>query len=56
MVHRARKRFAGALVDEVLNSLNPPTQEHLEEELRDLGLLEYCRPALEQRRNGGGAR
>jgi RNA polymerase sigma-70 factor (ECF subfamily) len=52
LLHRARERFADALLDEVVHSLDRPTQEQLEQELIDLGLLEYCRPAL-QRRNCG---
>ena len=42
-----RDKFADLLLDEVVNSLDRPTPDHLEEELIDLGLLEYCRPALE---------
>jgi RNA polymerase sigma-70 factor (ECF subfamily) len=48
-LHRARERFADLVLDEVLHSLDHPTVEHLEQELIDLGLLEYCRPALERR-------
>jgi RNA polymerase sigma-70 factor (ECF subfamily) len=55
ILHRARKRFADALLDEVLHSLEWPTEEHLEQELTDLGLLEYCRPALRRRGRGGEA-
>ena len=40
MLHRARERFAGVLVNEVMHSLNPPTEEHLAEELIALGLLD----------------
>ena len=48
MLHRARERFAQLLLDEVANSLDQPTREEIENELIELGLLEYCRPALEQ--------
>jgi hypothetical protein len=37
------------LLDEVRHSLENPEADHLEEELIELGLLEYCRPALERR-------
>jgi RNA polymerase sigma-70 factor (ECF subfamily) len=55
LLHRARDHFAAALLDEVVQSLDTPTQECLEEELLELGLLDYCRTALE-RRGSGGAR
>ena len=48
MVHRARDEFAKLLFDEVANTLDQPTRADIEEELSDLGLLEYCRPALER--------
>jgi RNA polymerase sigma-70 factor (ECF subfamily) len=47
-LHRAREKFADLLLDEVTHSLEDPTAEHLEQELVDLGLLDYCRPALER--------
>jgi RNA polymerase sigma-70 factor (ECF subfamily) len=46
ILHRARKQFAALLLDEVTQSLENPTQHDLEDELAELGLLEYCRPAL----------
>jgi RNA polymerase sigma-70 factor (ECF subfamily) len=49
MLHRARKLFADYLLDDVIQSLHRPTQDELEQELADLGLLDYCRPALERR-------
>jgi RNA polymerase sigma-70 factor (ECF subfamily) len=52
-LHRARERFADALLDEVLHSLDRPTEDQLEQELIDLGLLDYCRPALRRRGRGG---
>lgn len=51
---RARARFAELLVDEVARSLGSPAPDELEQELIDLGLLRYCRPALLRRRRGGG--
>jgi RNA polymerase sigma factor (sigma-70 family) len=47
LVYRARRKFAEFLVGEVANSLENP-QAQLEDELVELGLLDYCRPALEQ--------
>jgi RNA polymerase sigma-70 factor (ECF subfamily) len=52
-LHRARDRFADLLLDEVAQSLEFPTREEVEEELRDLNLLAYCQPALT--RSGRGA-
>jgi RNA polymerase sigma factor (sigma-70 family) len=46
-IRRARKQFAMLLIDEVGHSLAAPTPETVSEELAELGLLEYCRPALE---------
>jgi RNA polymerase sigma-70 factor (ECF subfamily) len=52
ILHRARRRFAEALLDEVAHSLDGPTEERLEQELTELGLLDYCRPALGRRGRG----
>jgi DNA-directed RNA polymerase specialized sigma24 family protein len=46
LLHRARGKFAKILLDEVRASLENPPPDQLEEELVDLGLLEYCRPTL----------
>jgi RNA polymerase sigma-70 factor (ECF subfamily) len=51
-LHRARDRFADFLLDEIRHSLDDPTPDRLEEELRDLGLYDYCRPALDRVRAG----
>jgi len=51
-LHRARDLFAGLLVEEVARSLEPATPDTVEEELRDLSLLDYCRPALDRYRGG----
>jgi len=49
ILHRAREKFAALLLDEVAHSLASPTDEGIAEELVELGLLDYCRPALERR-------
>lgn len=49
ILHRARTKFAELLLDEVAHSLDAPGQGAVEEELADLGLLEFCRPVLQQR-------
>jgi RNA polymerase sigma-70 factor (ECF subfamily) len=45
-LHRARQRFAGLLVEEVKASLASTDPSLLEQELIELGLLDYCRLAL----------
>jgi RNA polymerase sigma-70 factor (ECF subfamily) len=47
-LQRARAAYADLLLAEVARSLETPTREQLEQELADLNLLEYCRPALER--------
>lgn len=47
-LHRAREKFAELLVDEVAQTLVDPTLADLEQELIDVDLYEYCRPALER--------
>ena len=42
----------GVDVKEVARSLEGATAERIEQELQDLGLLEYCRPALERHEDG----
>jgi RNA polymerase sigma-70 factor (ECF subfamily) len=49
-LHRAREKFADLLLDEVTHSLDNPTREDLIQELVELRLLDYCRPALERRK------
>jgi RNA polymerase sigma-70 factor (ECF subfamily) len=49
LLQRARERFADCLLDEVAQSLEEAAPERLEAELRELGLLAYCRPALRRR-------
>ena len=45
-LYHARQKFEVLLLDDVASSLEVPTFENLEEELRDLGLLDRCRSAL----------
>lgn len=45
MLHRARDKFTELLLDEIVQSLSEPTQERIDQELIELGLAEYCRPA-----------
>jgi RNA polymerase sigma-70 factor (ECF subfamily) len=54
-LHRARQRFADLLLEEVARSLETDNTEHLEQELIELGLLDYCRSALERRSGDAGA-
>jgi RNA polymerase sigma-70 factor (ECF subfamily) len=49
LLQRAREKFADFLLDEVVKSLEKPTPEQLEQELRELNLWVYCRPALLRR-------
>jgi RNA polymerase sigma-70 factor (ECF subfamily) len=46
----ARTRYAALLLQEVAQSLEAPTDDQLEQELIELGLLDYCREALAERR------
>jgi RNA polymerase sigma-70 factor (ECF subfamily) len=50
LLHRARDAFAELLLDEVVQSLADDSLDAAEEELIELDLLEYCRPALDRRR------
>jgi hypothetical protein len=52
-LHAAREKFAELLLAEVARSLSEPTPEAVEEELIDLSLFEYCKPALESWRKKG---
>jgi hypothetical protein len=49
-LQRGRLRFAESLLDEVAATLTDPDVGDLENELEDLGLIRYCRSALERRR------
>jgi hypothetical protein len=48
-LYRAREKFGDLLLEEVVQSLEGPTVEALEQELGELGLLAHCRAALERR-------
>ena len=47
-LQRSRERFVEFLLQEVAGSLNAPTPDRLEQELIDLRLLDYLRPALKR--------
>jgi RNA polymerase sigma factor (sigma-70 family) len=53
LLHRAREVFGELLLAEVRESLPNGTLDEAEQELIDLDLLEYCRPALEKLRAEG---
>jgi RNA polymerase sigma factor (sigma-70 family) len=50
LLHRSREAFAEFLLQEVSESLVDGSLDEAEQELIDLDLLEYCRPALDRRR------
>ena len=50
-IQRAHNKFAELLIDQVADSLDDPTAAELEEELRLLDLLRFCRSALERSLN-----
>jgi RNA polymerase sigma-70 factor (ECF subfamily) len=54
-LHRARHKFGQFLLNEVVHTMDNPTAQELEQELGELGLLEYCRPALDAFDKSGGA-
>jgi RNA polymerase sigma-70 factor (ECF subfamily) len=49
-LHRARDMFVESLLGHVEESLGAHSPQRLEQELLELGLLEYCRSALSRRR------
>jgi RNA polymerase sigma-70 factor (ECF subfamily) len=53
LLHRAREMFADLLVEEVVQSIETPELDELEQELVDLDLLGYCQSALERRKAKG---
>lgn len=53
LLQRARAEFARLLLEDVRESLEEPTPETLEQELRLLGLWTYCQPALPPSEPGG---
>jgi RNA polymerase sigma-70 factor (ECF subfamily) len=52
LLHRAREKFAELILQEVLDSIENPSAGQVEEELAELGLLEYCRPYLQPHASG----
>jgi RNA polymerase sigma-70 factor (ECF subfamily) len=50
-LRRARDKFLDLVLGEVASTVAEPTVTELEDELAELGLLEYCRPALERYRD-----
>jgi RNA polymerase sigma-70 factor (ECF subfamily) len=52
-LQRAHARFADLLLEEVVAALENPTEAEVEQELRTLDLLKYCRSAWEHRRGHG---
>jgi RNA polymerase sigma-70 factor (ECF subfamily) len=56
VLHRARVRFADLLLGEVARSLGRGAAAELEQELSDLKLLKYCRPALQKYRGAEAKR
>jgi RNA polymerase sigma factor (sigma-70 family) len=50
LLHRSRELFGEMLLDEVADSLESGSLDDAEQELIDLELHEYCKPALEKRR------
>jgi RNA polymerase sigma-70 factor (ECF subfamily) len=52
-LHRARDKFGELLLTEVMQTLRVPALDELEQELIDVGLFEYCRPALNEMRGKG---
>jgi RNA polymerase sigma-70 factor (ECF subfamily) len=48
-LHRAREKFAALLREEVAHSLETADPARLDQELIDLGLFAYCRPARARR-------
>lgn len=54
-LHQAREKFADLLLDEVAHSLETSSSNELEEELIELGLLDYCRENLARRRRQASA-
>jgi RNA polymerase sigma-70 factor (ECF subfamily) len=50
LIHRARELLADQVLDLVRDSLDNASLDECEQELIDLNLLEYCKPALQRRR------
>ena len=48
MVHRSREKFAMLMIEDVSESLDNPVREAVEQELIELGLMEYCRASIDR--------
>jgi len=48
MVHRSREKFAMLMIEDVSESLDNPVREAVEQELIELGLIEYCRDSIDR--------
>lgn len=48
ILHRAREKFAEVLLDEIACSVETRDKERVEQEVLDLGLLPYCKDALDR--------
>jgi RNA polymerase sigma-70 factor (ECF subfamily) len=48
-LHLARAKFVELLIEELRQTLEDPADDVVEQELLELGLLEYCRTALSRR-------
>jgi RNA polymerase sigma-70 factor (ECF subfamily) len=52
-LYLARDRFTALLLEELRQTLENPTVDNVEQELTELGLLQYCRRALDQKESEG---
>jgi RNA polymerase sigma-70 factor (ECF subfamily) len=55
LIHRARDAFADIVFEEVCHSLESQSLDDVEDELIELNLLEYCKPALDRRRDNSSS-
>lgn len=47
-LHRSRKRFAAILLQQVMDSMQNPSDDEVELELIELGLHHYCKPVMRE--------
>lgn len=50
LLRRAREKFAEHIYQDIAQSLQQATVDEVSEELADIGLLQYCRSAVQKRR------
>jgi Sigma-70 region 2 len=55
-LQRAREKFTDLLVEEIARSLHDPSEEHLEQEVIELGFQAHCRRALDRRKKRRGGK